>query len=285
MRAVKANRRQFLQSGLMATALAAAGKLPLLAGATENESSIDAASGPGAIKPIRDWLQRFSTADTKVRDQPSYNLTYDIIHWNWGWVSGKGGTIPNSVVGHVVIKRRLASDGVVYQVAQQMRIGGVDNFLDAEITCNADDLNSLRTWKLHSYEVGPKGQADSLSELTEKGDCKDGKISIDGDSYSYCYSPNNPAVTQWTMLDFLIRKATPRLSVEFDLLQDLSLFKPNQSLVYDGRTPVPLKDARKVTLETYAQTGEGILPIHYLLDHQGRPQLITSSILSWALSG
>ena len=283
MKTAKANRRQFLQSGLMAATLAATGKLPLLAGQSENESRVDAASGPHAIKPIRDYLRRFSTTDTEVQERPSYNLKYDIIHWNW--VDGRQGTFANSVVGHVVIKRRLTNDGVVYKVAQQMRIGGVDNLLDAEITCNADDLNSLRTWTLHSYEIGPRGEADPLSELTEEGSREGGKISVDSDSYRYSYSPNNPVVTQWTMLDFLIRKATPGLIVKFDLLQDLSLFKPNQSLVYDGRTLVPLKNAREVTLETYAQTGEGILPTHYLLDRQGRPQLITSSILSWALSG
>jgi len=68
------------------------------------------------------------------------------------------------------------------------------------------------------------------------------------------------------------------------LLQDLSLFKPNQSLVYDGERRVKLQGGQTVTLQTYAQTGRGILPIHYLLDAEKRPQLVTSSILSWALS-
>jgi len=80
------------------------------------------------------------------------------------------------------------------------------------------------------------------------------------------------------------RWVNPALNVTFDLLQDLSLFKPNQSLTYDGVTPVKLRDGKTVMLKTYAQTGQGILPTHYLLDDQGRPQLITSSILSWALS-
>jgi hypothetical protein len=70
----------------------------------------------------------------------------------------------------------------------------------------------------------------------------------------------------------------------FDLLQDLSLFKPNQVLVYDGETHFQCEGGRSVTLQTYAQKGEGILPVHYLLDGQGWPHLITCSMVSWALS-
>ena len=110
-------------------------------------------------------------------------------------------------------------------------------------------------------------------------------VRISSDGHSRDYGADNPVVTRWTVLDFLIRKADPALSVAFDLLEDLSLFKPNQSLVYDGETYVTLKGRQTVTLQTYAQTGEGILPIHYLVDANGCPQLITSSILSWALSG
>jgi hypothetical protein len=84
-------------------------------------------------------------------------------------------------------------------------------------------------------------------------------------------------------LDFLMRKANPTSDATFDLLQDLSLFKPAQTIVYDGVTPVELKGGRTVELQTYAHTGQGVLPIHYLLDDRGYPQLVTNSILSWAL--
>jgi hypothetical protein len=82
-----------------------------------------------------------------------------------------------------------------------------------------------------------------------------------------------------------MRTANPALNVTFDLLQDLSLFKLGQVLTYDGLTPVKIKGGKTVKLQTYAQTGQGILPIHYLLDDLMRPQLITASLLSWALAG
>jgi hypothetical protein len=282
MDTVSIDRRQFLRSGLIAATLVATGRLPLLGDQVDGGSNIDASTGPYATKPIRGHLRRFSPAEGSLRERRQYSLAYDIIHWSA--TDSKTGIATNSILGQVVIRRKVAKEEVVYDIVQQMHVGGVNNFLEAQITCKADDWNSLRAWKLRTYHIGPNGQMDPLSKITEKGDCKSGQIRIDGGQYKYGYTAKNPVVTQWTVLDFLIRKASPALSVTFDLLQDLSLFKPNQSLFYDGPTNLKLKGSQTVTLHTYAQIGEGILPIHYLLDTQGRPQLITSSILSWALS-
>ena len=283
METVSIDRRQFLRSGLIAATLVATGRLPLLSAQVGGGSSIDDSTGPYAAKPIRGHLRRFSPAQVPLRQKRQYNLTYDIIHW--GAASIKTGMPTNSVLGQLTIKRRMAEDRVLYDVAQQTRIGGVNNFVEAEITCEPDEWNSLRQWKLRTYHIDPNGQVNPISKITENGDCKKGHIRIGSGSYHYGYTPKNPVVTQWTMLHFLIRKSGPALDVSFDLLQDLSLFKPNQALFYDGVTNLKLKGGQAVALQTYAQIGQGILPIHYLLDMQGRPQLITSSILSWALSG
>lgn len=282
MKATDVNRRQFLKTGAIATALAAAGRLPLLSAQTEADVSLDASTGPYAVKPIRDHLKRFSPAGASLRKNETYSLTYDIIHWNW--VRGRQGTFANSVLGRVTIERVTADDQVIYEVNQRTRIGGLDNFLEARIVCNKDDLNSLGGWTLSSYSKSVKGELDPLSKLDEKGRCDDGRIRIESDEHEYGFSAKKPVVTQWTVLDFLMRKANPSLDATFDLLQDLSLFKPGQSLVYDGATPVALEDGTSLKLQTYAQTGQGVLPIHYLLDEQRRPQLITNSILSWSLA-
>jgi hypothetical protein len=282
MQATDVTRRQFLKTGAIATALAGAGRLPLLSAQTGVAPSIDAMTGPHALKPIRDHLRRFSPAEAPLGKSGNYRLTYDIVHWNW--VSGRQGTFANSVLGRAAIERRTAGDRLTYDVNQRTRIGGVDNFLDARIVCQANDLNSLRKWTLRSYSKSVKGQLDPHSKLDEAGRCDDGLIRIESDGHDYGFAAKNPVVTQWTVLDFLIRRANPTSDMEFDLLQDLSLFKPNQTIVYDGVTPVKLKGGRTVELQTYAQTGQGVLPIHYLLDDQRRPQLITNSIVSWALT-
>ena len=275
------DRRQFLQSGLMAAALATSGRLPLLSAEESVSSSIDASTGPYVVKPVRDYLSRFLPVEG-VLGRKQYALTYDIVHWHWS--KGKRDTFANTVIGKVDIKRKEANGQVVYNVSQETLIGGVNNFIKAQIICNTDELNSLRHWNFQSYEVDPKGRIVPPSKLTEKGSCRDGYIRIDSGNHQYEFYSKREVLTQWTIPDVLISKANLKLSIKFDLLQYLSLFKSNQSLVYDGETTVRCKGGRSLTLQTYAQTGEGILPIHYLLDSQGWPQLITSSMVSWALS-
>jgi hypothetical protein len=276
------SRRQFLRSSLIATALAAHGQLPLLAKERTTGSGIDVATGPYATKPIRDYLKRFSPTNEARPQRQNDALRYNIVHW--GAVSRKTRALTNSVVGEVLVKRTVAGNQVTYEVRQRMRIGGTDNFIVAEIVCDPDRWNSLRRWNLRSYYTATGGQPEPLSVLSEEGWCKDGSIQVRGDNYRHSYGAHNPVLTQWTVPDFLSRCASSPLNVCFDLLQDLSLFKPRHSLVYDGSTPVRLAGGETVTLQTYAQTGQGILPIHYLLDSQGRVQLVTSSILSWTLS-
>ncbi|MHC4117247.1 MAG: twin-arginine translocation signal domain-containing protein [Planctomycetota bacterium] len=287
------NRRQFLKTGAIATALMTAGRLPLLSAQTEADPGIDASTGPHAVKPIRDHLKRFSPVQTPLRNSGDYGIAYDIIHWNW--INGRPGTYGNSVLGRVAIERRAAGDEVVYEINQGTRIGGLDNYLEARIVCEANDLNSVRRWRLSSYStaagrrVGPApqslaGRASPTLQLSEKGRCEKGDIRIESDGYEYGFRAENSVVTQWTVLDLLIRKAKPTKDVTFDLLQDLSLFKPGQSLTYDGVTPIAIKNGTSPMLQTYAQTGRGVLPIHYLLDEQRRPQLVTNSILSWSLA-
>jgi hypothetical protein len=275
------DRRQFLRTGLIATTLAATGRLPLLRADAGGRSSIDASTGPYAVKPIRGYLQRFSPADVPLKKQQSYGLAYDIVHWNAS--NNKTGVPTNSVVGQIVINRKVANGAVLYNVTQRTRIGGVDNFIEARITTD-DHTNSLRKWTLHSYHSGPNGVTEPLSEINEKGSVENGRIRISDGKHRYGYTASKPLFTQWTLPDLLMRNGTSTLIMTFDLLQDLSLFKANQTLQYDGQIQLSLRKGRTATLQTYAQTGEGILPIHYLCDAQGRPQLITSSILSWALS-
>ncbi len=282
MRTTVVNRRQLLQCSAIATALAMTGKLPLLYAKSETASMIDASTGPHAVKPIRDYLRRFSPGTTPMQMSPQYSLNYDIIHWSWK--AGQRGTFSNSVVGRMALNRKIIESKIIYKISQQMRIGGVDNHLKAEVICEANEWNSLREWKLQSYHTSPEGNSKPRSRLTETGLCNGEQIRIENRKYNCGFNANNPVVTQWTLLDFLIRKAHPTLNVTFDLLQDLSLFKPDQSLIYDGQTLITLRDGKTITLQTYAQTGQGVLPIHYLLDDRGWPQLVTNSILSWALA-
>ena len=276
------DRREFLHHGMLATSLLAAGRLPLLAKETAAGSAIDAKAGPYAVKLVRDYLTDFSPSETTA-EQHQRAMRYDIVHWHWG--RGGRGSNENTVVGQLRIAREKADGKVVYEVEQKKRIGGVDNVVEAEFACNADPLDSLRVWRLKRYEIDANGRTRTASELAEKGRCDGGRIRIEGDNYRYEHRAAHPVVTQWQLPFVLAGQAGARPNLAFDLLQDLSLFKPGQELVPDGQVEVAVAGGRKVTLRSYAQTGRGVLPVHYLVDAQGRIQLVTGGFLSWALQG
>jgi hypothetical protein len=267
---------------MLATSLLAAGRLPLLAKETATGSGIDDKTGPYAVKLVRGYLTDFSPSETAA-EQHQRAMRYDIVHWHWGR-KGRGSNA-NTVIGQLRIARESTDDKVVYEVEQKKRIGGVDNVIEAEFACNADPLDSLRVWRLKRYEIDANGRTNPASELGEKGRCDGERIRIEGENYRYEYRAAHPVVTQWHLPFVLARDVSARANLAFDLLQDLSLFKPDQELVPDGQVEVSVAGGRKVMLESYVQTGRGILPVHYLVDAQGRVQLVTGGFLSWALQG
>ncbi len=282
MKTARIDRRDFMKSSAILAGLAAAGRLPLLGAEPEIGSSIDAATGPAAVKPIRAHLTGFTPASDGQAARENYALTYDIVHWENGL--RKGTQRGNSVVGSLAITRRRGNGRVQYDVEQHTRFGGVDNVIEAQIVCAPDDFNALRSWQIRTYGVPLSGDQVPLSEITETGENSAGQIQVKDGDHRYGFTASHPVVSQWTVPDFLARRGSADTSVTFDLLQDLSLFKANQTLIFDGTVEVAVKDGQTVQMDTYAQTGEGVLPVHYLLDEQRRPQLITNSLVSWALT-
>ncbi|NQU43952.1 hypothetical protein HQ520_11755, partial [bacterium] len=65
-------------------------------------------------------------------------------------------------------------------------------------------------------------------------------------------------------------------------LQDLSLFKPSQTLGDAGSFDVATAQGTAALRGIY-QIGQGVLPIHYLLDDQGRLQIMTQQTTAWVL--
>jgi hypothetical protein len=282
------DRRDFMKRMVFLTTLAStshirAGSLHqiLLAVEPGTGSSIDAAAVPAAVKPISGYLPRFTPATGSALDYSSYRLTYEIVHW--GGVDPKTGKSTNNVPGSLKIERSKRDGDVHYGVIQQTRFGGLGNIIEAQITCAADDLNTLKSWRIRTYSRNASGEKVPLSEMDETGENRGGEILIKGAEHHYNFVASHPVLSRWTLIDFLLRHTAKAASLTFDFLQDLSLFKPNQELNFDGTVEVTVENEHKVRLNSYVQTGQGVLPVHYLLDEQNRPQLITSSIVSWAL--
>jgi hypothetical protein len=64
---------------------------------------------------------------------------------------------------------------------------------------------------------------------------------------------------------------------------DDSTLRSDQTISYTGQIEIPIA-AGTAKLDSYVQTGQGIVPTHYLVDADGRVQLITMSYVNWALT-
>jgi hypothetical protein len=233
---------------------------------------IDTATGPHAVKPIRELLTRFTPVQKAVSDLDNATLTYDIL--NWTFRPGTPPPAPNTVYGSLAIRRQATPSAALYHIQQKTHICGQATQLNAELTCDLHD--TLQSWTLETHREDADGNPVPISILREVGQNKNGHIqSQDG---AYEYQASNTLLSHWSLPHLLLRNALA-LPSAFDMLQDLSVLRANQSLIDEG--PVDLDSG---TYTAYAQTGEGILPTHYLLDDRQRPQLVTFGLIAWALT-
>jgi hypothetical protein len=233
---------------------------------------IDTATGPHAVKPVRDLLTRFTPVQKSASDLDNSTLSYDIL--NWTFRPHTPPPAPNTVYGSLVIRRQATPSAALYHIQQKTRIGGQATQLNAEMTCDLNDR--LQSWTLETYREDADGNPVPISILRETGQNKSGQIqSQDG---AYMYQAPNTVLSHWSLPHLLMRNALA-LPSAFDMLQDLSVLRASQSLIDEGRV-----DLDSGTYHSYAQMGEGILPTHYLLDDRQRPQLITFGLVAWALT-
>ena len=240
-----------------------------------SQPGIEQVTDPYAVRAIREYLKDFSPVDRDATDFENFTLTFRIV--NWVFAPNVPAPNPTSEMGSLIIQRRVRNGEIEYQIEQQTEVGGT-NHLEAQILCEDNELDTLKSWNIKTRYMLPSGKEDERLVLAESGTNREGTIRL-GSGQSF--QAENPVVSQWTVLHHLMTRGNEHTHSSFELLQDLSLFKPNQTLMYDGPLRIDNKDGLNVG--TFVQIGSGIQPIHYLLDDQMRPQIVTFSILAWIL--
>lgn len=273
------NRREFVKGTFLATGIGALGQFSAFP-ALAKEDGLDTHGRPAALEPIRGYVKNFKPVTEGPTDSAHYMLKYDIIHWR----GGRRDAARNGVVGTLEIRRQARRNDVRYTIKQNVEFGGRQNILHADIACAPDPPNTLRNWDLHTFARDRNGKKMPLSELREEGQNRDGRIEVSGSNYDYKRKARRPVVTQWTFLHGFLDDMGQGGIQRFDVLHDLSLFKPDQQLRHGGEITSKVGGGQTMRFDTYAQLGEGTLPIHYVVDDAGRPQFVTTAMLSWALA-
>ncbi len=264
-------RRDFLKfAATTAAAMAAQGNLPLLAAGKKRKKMSDQGpsnclSKPPAIEPITGYVEQFSPASAGSMAK-AFKARYSLIHWN-----GASAKSRNSEQGSLDIAW---SDGKLSTT--ETRSNRPSNTVKTSVQC-AGKHNTASSWTLSSSFSSDVGQ-----NFTEKGEW-DGKImTVKAKSWTQESVTKNPLIARWTLLPLIASGSLKKSPLAFDMLDDSTL-RPNQTLRYEGQITVPVKGG-EAKLDSYVQIGDAIVPTHYLVDNQGRVQLITMSMVNWALT-
>ena len=271
------NRRHFLHATAAVT-LAAQGLPPLFAaeprGArrrTRGEKLRGVGPGniftePPAIEPITGYLPKFTpVAEGTMRNPFSATYASVVCHGS----AARSRNIVDRTASLVV-----AFSGTTCKTTE-IRKGKPSNIVKTELHCGGE-FNAVSRWTLDSSIEGIPD-----AHFTETGTWDGKTMVVKSKSRTQERSTGDLLIGRWALLPLLASGELKSKSLTFDLLDDSTL-RPNQTLRYTGEVEIPVAGGT-AKMGSYAQTGWGVVPTHYLVDHAGRVQLITMTTVNWAL--
>ena len=169
----------------------------------------------------------------------------------------------NENVGFLRITRIGDSDKTfTLKIHQEVaQTDGITNIIDSTIKCRNNQLGSPIQWRVSIRFIDPDGKPLSQLSGNETGSAAVGL---------------NASSCDWCLFEAVQRLEFNRqTSLNFDMLEGLSLLKKDQHLSYRGLFPTKI-GAEKIPLRCFVQLGRGILPCEYWLNEQHRLLLVTS---------
>lgn len=270
------DRRHFLQATVV-TALAAQGYLPLLAAERRAKPAKRAGRNaiyrgpkniytePAAMEPITGYLPRFKPLAHGTMCEV-FSAKYTLIACHGSAVKSK-----NRIRGSLDVT---FSDGTCRTT--EVRQASPQNIVTTKLTCDGR-LNTASGWTLDSSVEGIPDV-----HFVETGTWDGKTVAVKSKSWIQTRQTSHPLIGRWALLPLLSSGIIKSKPLTFDMLDD-SILRSDQTLRYIGPIDIPIAGGH-TRLDCYAQTGWGIVPTHYLVDAEGRVQLITMSAVNWALS-
>jgi hypothetical protein len=267
-------RRKALQISVLA-GLAAQGNLPLLAAINPKTGKGGTSWGgdnrfsePAAIEPVTGFLPEFTPSDGGSMNQ-GFFAKYRLVR-QYGQKDGAAnnfdsGSLEVTIAGDTsrTIETRTKRDGLHNTVKTELQFEG--------------EFNTVKSWTLESTIVDrPEAR------LVEQGAWDGSTMTVKAKSWTNSYPTGKPLIARYALLPLLASGTLKKAPLQFDLLEDCAL-RRDQVIRYAGEVEIPVAGGAAV-LDSYAHTGWGSVPTHYLVDKVGRVQLITMQTVNWALT-
>jgi hypothetical protein len=169
----------------------------------------------------------------------------------------------NQNVGHLRIKRLSESNSsLTIKVHQEVsQTDALVNIVEATIECRNNQMASPIQWKVSSRFIDAEGRQISQLSSDDKG------IAVEGSNRRTC---------DWSLFEAVQRlEFNRKTSLNFDMLEGLSLLKKDQNLSYHGLYPTKI-GGENIPLHCFVQLGNAILPCEYWLDDHHRLLVVTS---------
>ena len=284
------NRRDILRLTAYASSLVLAGRLPLLsAGRQKSRPRLQKQSArqtsavsrniftePPAIEPVTGYLGQFRTVATGSM-QAGFTAKYDLIRWRL--IDNRTGKVRNSIGGSLEIVRKVNGRNAVYESVEH-RTGQATSRVTTRLNCRGK-LDAVVEWAATSDVIKGRDKQPEL-RFEEHGIVSNGTVVQKNRMGTVESSNSRILLPQEALLTLLAGDIVKSGDLHFDMLQNGLVIKPGQTMHYSGRIQIPVA-GRTAAMDCYAQTGYGILPTHYLVDKDGRVQLITQENTNWAL--
>lgn len=266
-------RRKFLQ--ISTAMMFAAGNLPLLAAVNPKTGKGGTSWGgdnrfvePAAIEPITGFLPEFSPLSNGAMSR-DFSAKYRLVR-QYGQ---KNGAAVNFDSGSLEL---FISKGRCKTVETRIKRDGLSNSVKIDLKFQGE-LNTVKSWDLESTIVDrPEAR------LVESGRWDGKTMTVKTKSWTNSYPTGKPLIARYALLPLLAFGKLKSAPLKFALLEDCAL-RRDQTIRYAGEIEIPVAGGTAV-LDSYAHTGWGSVPTHYLVDKAGRVQLITMQTVNWALA-
>jgi hypothetical protein len=180
----------------------------------------------------------------------------------------------NQSVGFLRISRTVAKPDEPFTLRlrrEVVQVDGLVSTVEAEIKCLNNDLTSPVKWRLQCRFIDPNRQ--NLDHLgTDETAVVDGntiEVRTRG-ARKFRRQVGRRFTSNWCLLEALQRLPFEENAIaSFDMLEGLTLLKPNQRLSYRGAYPTKAR-VTELSLHRFDQLGDGILPYEYWLDENHR---------------